>query len=106
MFHDALNRVERIWLLALRLSHAWRGRPALAAGTVDRLFAGAAMGQLGGDFGDLFEALRSRNREIRSADGAASCRKATIARCRRALRGPTERCRRQRSGIDAIRRGR
>jgi len=57
MFHDALNRVERIWLLALRLSHAWRGRPSLAAGTVDRLFAGAAMGQLGGDFGDLFEAL-------------------------------------------------
>jgi hypothetical protein len=37
---------------------------------------------------------------VGSADGAASYRKATIARCRRALCGPTERSRRQCSGID------
>jgi hypothetical protein len=57
MFHDPLSRIERIWLLALRLSHAWRDRPQMAASTVDRLFAGAAMGRLGSVFSDLLEAL-------------------------------------------------
>ncbi len=57
MFHEPLSRVERIWLLALRLSHAWRDRPAMAASMVDRLFAGAAMGPLGTISGDLLKAL-------------------------------------------------
>jgi len=57
MFHDPLSRIERIWLLALRLSHAWRDRPEMAAITVDRLFAGAAMGRLGSVFSGLLDAL-------------------------------------------------
>lgn len=57
MFHDPLSRLERIWLLALRLSHAWRGRPTIAASTIDRLFAGAAIGHLGSVFGELIDAL-------------------------------------------------
>lgn len=57
MFHDPLSRIERLWLLALRLSHAWRDRPTTAAATVDRLFVPAGMGRLGQQFCELLDAL-------------------------------------------------
>ena len=57
MFHDALSRIERLWLLALRLSHAWHDRPATAAATVDRLFVPAGMGRMGQQFRELLDAL-------------------------------------------------
>jgi hypothetical protein len=47
-------------------------------------------------------AIEEPRSPVGSADGAASYRKPTIARCWRALCGPTEQSRRQRSGIDAL----
>jgi hypothetical protein len=73
----APDRGLRSWCVSLRCTHPIAGRPAPSRSVKSR---------------DLCD--------VRSAGGAASYSKPGIARCRRALCGPTGRSRRQRSGID------